>query len=135
MAQAFQFELVSPERLLLSAEVTEVVIPGSEGYLTALAGHSPLMTTIMPGVVSVKLSDGKSDSYVVFGGFADITPQSCTILAESATHIDDFDRADIQQRIEHARKALDDASSVEHRTKAEGFLHQLMTLQGAILPA
>ncbi len=73
MAQAFQFELVSPERLLLSAQVTEVVIPGSEGYLTALAGHSPLMTTIMPGVVSVKLADGKSDSYVVFGGFADIT--------------------------------------------------------------
>ncbi|AHB01481.1 F0F1 ATP synthase subunit epsilon [Brucella ceti TE28753-12] len=76
MAQAFQFELVSPERLLLSAQVTEVVIPGSEGYLTALAGHSPLMTTIMPGVVSVKLADGKTDSYVVFGGFADITPQA-----------------------------------------------------------
>ncbi|WP_343312810.1 F0F1 ATP synthase subunit epsilon [Brucella sp. BE17] len=135
MAQAFQFELVSPERLLLSAEVTEVVIPGSEGYLTALAGHSPLMTTIMPGVVSVKLADGKSDSYVVFGGFADITPQNCTLLAESATHIDDFDKADIQRRIEHARETLESATSSEHRTKAETFLHQLMTLQGAVLPA
>jgi len=135
MAQAFQFELVSPERLLLSAQVTEVVIPGSEGYLTALAGHSPLMSTIMPGVVSVKLADGKSDSYVVFGGFADITPQGCTVLAESATHVDDIDPADIQRRIDHARQALDDASSNEHRTKAEIFLHQLMTLQGTIMPA
>ncbi len=135
MAQAFQFELVSPERLLLSAEATEVVIPGSEGYLTALAGHSPLMTTIKPGVVSVKLADGKSDSYVVFGGFADITQQSCTVLAESATHVDAVDHADITRRIEEARKALDDASSPEHRTKMEDFLHQLMTLQGSILPA
>jgi len=135
MAQAFQFELVSPERLLLSAQVTEVVIPGSEGYLTALAGHSPLMTTIMPGVVSVKLADGKSDSYVVFGGFADITPQSCTVLAESAPHEDDINPADIQRRIEEARKHLEDASTNEHRTKAEIFLHQLMTLQGTIMPA
>lgn len=135
MAQAFQFELVSPERLLLSAEVTEVVLPGSEGYLTALAGHAPLMTTIMPGVVSVKLADGKSDSYVVFGGFADITPQNCTLLAESATHIDDVQPEDIQRRIDHARETLNGASSNEHRTKAEEFLHQLMTLQGAILPA
>lgn len=135
MAQAFQFELVSPEKLLLSAQVTEVVVPGSEGYLTALAGHSPLMTTIIPGVVSVKLSDGKSDSYVVFGGFADITPQSCTVLAESATHVDNVDPTDIQRRIDAARSSLNEAASHEHRTKAEVFLHQLMTLQGAILPA
>ena len=134
MAQAFQFELVSPERLLLSAQVTEVVIPGSEGYLTALAGHSPLMSTILPGVVSVKLADGKSDSYVVFGGFADITPQSCTVLAESATHVDAIEPSDITRRIDEARKALDDATSPEHRTKAEIFLHQLMTLQGAVIP-
>lgn len=135
MAQAFQFELVSPERLLLSTQVTEVVIPGSEGYLTALAGHSPLMTTIMPGIVSVKLADGKVDSYVVYGGFADITPDGCSVLAESATHVDDLDRADIKRRIEEARKVLDGSSSNEHRTKAEIFLHQLMTLEGTTLPA
>ncbi len=135
MAEAFQFELVSPERLLLSTQVTEVVIPGSEGYLTALAGHSPLMTAIMPGVVTVKLTDGKSDSYIVYGGFADITPAGCSVLAESATHIDDLDKADLNSRIEEAKKHLDEASSNEQRTKAEIFLHQLMTLQGTILPA
>lgn len=135
MAGTFKFELVSPERLLLSAEVTEVVIPGSEGYLTVLAGHAPLMTTIMPGKVTVKTSEGKSDSYVVFGGFADITPDGCSLLAESALHIDDVNRSDIAARIIHARQLVDDASSAEHRTKAELFLHQLTTLEGAILPA
>lgn len=135
MSVAFQFELVSPERLLLSTQVTEVVIPGSEGYLTALAGHSPLMTTIMPGIVSVKTPDGKADSYVVYGGFADISPNGCSILAESATHIDELDRSDLQRRIDEARHSFDNSDNHEHRTKLEAFLHQLMTLQGSILPA
>lgn len=135
MAGTFKFELVSPERLLLSAEVSEVVIPGSEGYLTVLAGHAPLMTTIMPGTVAVKTADGKSDSYVVFGGFADITPEGCSLLAESALHIDEVSREDITARIANARKQVEDANSQEHRTKAEQFLHQLMTIEGTILPA
>ncbi|MFK4825348.1 F0F1 ATP synthase subunit epsilon [Paenochrobactrum sp. BZR 588] len=135
MSVAFQFELVSPERLLLSTQVTEVVIPGSEGYLTALSGHSPLMTTIMPGIVSVKTADGKTDSYVVYGGFADISPNGCSILAESATHIDELDRSDLQRRIDEARDSLENSDNHEHRTKLEAFLHQLMTLQGSVLPA
>jgi F-type H+-transporting ATPase subunit epsilon len=135
MAEAFHFELVSPERLLLSAEVTEVVIPGSEGYLTVMARHAPLMATIKPGVIRVRQSDGKEDSYVVFGGFADVLPESCTILAESAVHVDDLNREELQRRIQDAREDLADASTQEQRTKAEQFLHQLMTLEGSILPA
>ncbi len=59
MAEAFQFELVSPERLLLSEQVTEVVVPGTEGYMTVMAHHAPLMATVKPGVVAVKTADGK----------------------------------------------------------------------------
>jgi len=135
MAGTFKLELVSPERLLLSAEITEVVIPGSEGYLTVLAGHAPLMTTIMPGTVTVKTAEGKSDAYVVFGGFADITPEGCSVLAESAMHIDEVSREDIAARIAHARQLVEDAHSPEHRTKAEQFLHQLTTVEGTIIPA
>ena len=134
MAQAFQFELVSPERLLLSAEVTEVVIPGSEGYLTALAGHSPLMTTIMPGVVSVKLADGKSDSYVVFGGFADIVPTGCTLLAESAVPADEVKSDEITRRIEAARAELAHAKSDDQKFGIETYLAELTTLQGIVMP-
>ena len=135
MAEAFHFELVSPERLLLSAEVTEVVIPGSEGYLTVMARHAPLMSTIKPGVIRVRQSEGEEESYVVFGGFADISPEGCTILAESAVHVDDLNREELQRRIQDAREDLADASTHEQRTKAEQFLHQLMTLEGSILPA
>ncbi|RWF15041.1 MAG: F0F1 ATP synthase subunit epsilon, partial [Mesorhizobium sp.] len=95
MAEAFKFELVSPERLLVSEQVESVVIPGAEGEMTVMAQHAPVMTTIKPGVVTVKTAAGKEERYVVFGGFADILPSGCTLLAESATHVNDIDRADL----------------------------------------
>ena len=135
MAEAFQFELVSPERLLVSEKVETVVIPGVDGEMTVMANHAPVMTIIKPGVVSVKASSGKEDRYVVFGGFADILPSGCTLLAESAVHVNDIDRADIARRIQAAKEDVDDAKNDHARTKAEQFLHQLTTLEGAILPA
>lgn len=82
MAEGFKFELVSPERLLVSKEVEAVVIPGADGEMTVLAQHAPTMTTIKPGVVTVKPVAGAEERYVVFGGFADILPEGCTLLAE-----------------------------------------------------
>ncbi|MDX8492723.1 F0F1 ATP synthase subunit epsilon [Mesorhizobium sp. VK22B] len=135
MAEAFKFELVSPERLLVSEEVEFVVIPGAEGEMTVMAQHAPVMTTIKPGVVTVKTAAGKEERYVVFGGFADILPSGCTLLAESATHVNDIDRADITRRIQEAREDAADAKDDEARAKAEQFLSQLTTLEGALLPA
>ncbi|RUT99563.1 F0F1 ATP synthase subunit epsilon [Mesorhizobium sp. USDA-HM6] len=135
MAEAFKFELVSPERLLVSEQVESVVIPGAEGEMTVLAHHAPVMTTIKPGVVTVKTAAGKEERYVVFGGFADILPSGCTLLAESATHVNDIDRADITRRIQEAREDAADAKDDESRAKAEQFLSQLTTLEGALLPA
>ncbi|UUP17508.1 F0F1 ATP synthase subunit epsilon [Nitratireductor thuwali] len=135
MAQSFKFELVSPERLLVSEEVDRVVIPGAEGEMTVMADHAPVMTTIKPGVITVSSTAGKEDRYVVFGGFADILPEGCTLLAESAVHVDDIDRADLARRIQEAREDMEDAKDHEARTKAEEFLGQLTTLEGAILPA
>ena len=135
MAEAFKFELVSPERLLVSEQVKSVVIPGAEGEMTVMANHAPVMTTIKPGVVTVKPASGAEERYVVFGGFADIVPTGCTLLAESATAVKDIDRADIARRIQAAREDLNDAKDDASRSKAEQFLHQLTTLEGAILPA
>src|ERR671910_1240977 len=84
MAEAFQFELVSPERLLVSEQVESVIIPGAEGEMTVMANHAPVMTTVKPGVVTVKTAAGATERYCVFGGFADILPSGCTLLAESA---------------------------------------------------
>ncbi|MGX9118969.1 F0F1 ATP synthase subunit epsilon [Mesorhizobium sp. BHbsci] len=135
MADSFQFELVSPERLLVSEQVESVVIPGAEGEMTVMAHHAPVMTTIKPGVVTVKTAAGKEERYVVFGGFADIVPAGCTLLAESAVAVGDIDRADLTRRIQEAREDVADAKDDQTRSKAEQFLSQLTTLEGAILPA
>ncbi|TIR42562.1 MAG: F0F1 ATP synthase subunit epsilon [Mesorhizobium sp.] len=135
MPEAFKFELVSPERLLVSEQVESVVIPGAEGEMTVMAHHAPVMTTIKPGVVTVNTAEGKAERYVVFGGFADIVPAGCTLLAESAVAVGDIDRADLARRIQEAREDVADAKDDETRSKAEQFLSQLTTFEGAILPA
>src|SRR5256885_9917511 len=122
MAEAFQFELVSPERLLVSEQVESVVIPGAEGEMTVMAKHAPVMTTIKPGVVTVKAAGGAEERYVVFGGFADILPSGCTLLAESAVHVHDIDRADLTRRIQEAKEDAADAQDDESRSRAEQFL-------------
>ncbi|PHP68443.1 F0F1 ATP synthase subunit epsilon [Zhengella mangrovi] len=135
MAQSFKFELVSPERLLISEEVETVVIPGADGEMTVMASHAPLMTSIRPGVMTVNMSGGKAERYVIFGGFADVMPESCTVLAEAAVHVDDIDRGDLEQRIADAREDLADAQEDDHKQRAQEYLDQLTTLHGAILPA
>ncbi|MER8591292.1 F0F1 ATP synthase subunit epsilon [Mesorhizobium sp. M1182] len=135
MPEAFKFELVSPERLLVSEQVESVVIPGAEGEMTVMAHHAPVMTTIKPGVVTLKTAQSKEERYVVFGGFADIVPAGCTLLAESAVAVGDIDRADLARRIQEAREDAADAKDDQTRSKAEQFLNQLTTLEGALLPA
>lgn len=132
MAEAYKFELVSPERLLVSETVESVVIPGTEGEMTVMVNHAPVMTTVKPGVVTVKTISGKEDRYVVFGGFADILPDVCTLLAESAVHVNDIDRDDLARRIQAAREDVNDAKDDRSRTKAEEFLNQLATLEDAV---
>ncbi|HLP68523.1 MAG TPA: F0F1 ATP synthase subunit epsilon [Rhizobium sp.] len=135
MADNFNFELVSPERLLLSEKVSEVVIPATEGEMTVMANHAPTMTTIKPGVVSVKLASGQTSRYVVFGGFADILPTGCTLLAESAVEMSELNRETLVKRIDSAKAELEKADSAEHKTKLEQYLAELTHLNGVIIPA
>ncbi|MBO3762456.1 F0F1 ATP synthase subunit epsilon [Ciceribacter sp. L1K22] len=135
MADHFNFELVSPERLLLSEKVSEVVIPATEGEMTVMANHAPTMTTIKPGVVSVKLASGQVQKYVVFGGFADILPTGCTLLAESAVPLSEINRETLMKRIEAARAEIDQADNHEHKTRLEQYLAELTHLNGVIIPA
>ncbi len=132
MAETFKFELVSPERLLVSEQAIAVVIPGTDGEMTVMAGHAPLMTTVKPGVVKVQLASGTEDRYVVFGGFADVLPEGCTLLAESAVAVKDLDRDDLARRIKDAREDVADAKDDISRSKAEQFLAHLSTLEGAL---
>ncbi len=84
MADGFKFELVSPEKLLVSGDAEIVSVPGSEGDMGVMANHAPVMTSLRPGMVIAKMSDGEEQSFFVRGGFADITPTTLTVLAEFA---------------------------------------------------
>ncbi|MBZ7923505.1 F0F1 ATP synthase subunit epsilon [Ensifer adhaerens] len=130
----FNFELVSPERLLVSEKATEVVIPATEGEMTVMANHAPTMTTVKPGVVTVKTADGKIERFAVFGGFADILPTGCTLLAASAVHVDELDRSILENRIDSVRAELDGAGD-EKKTRLEQFIAELTKLGEVVIPA
>ncbi|MGB7287675.1 MAG: F0F1 ATP synthase subunit epsilon [Salaquimonas sp.] len=132
MAQAFPFELVSPEKLLVSGEASEVLIPGTEGYFQVLANHAPFMSTIKPGVVEVKMADGAASRYVIFGGFADVSPNGLSILAEHATNVADLNKEDLAKRVQDAKEDLADAKDEDAKTAASEYLDQLTTLQAAL---
>ena len=83
MAEAFKFDLVSPERRLASLDATEVQIPGAGGDMTAMANHAPTITTLRPGLLQV-IHAGGQDDYIVLGGFAEISADKVTVLAERA---------------------------------------------------
>ncbi len=132
MADPFKFELVSPERLLISAQVEQVVIPGSEGYFTVLKGHAPYMSTVRPGVVDVT-REGESERIFVRGGFADVNAAGLTILAEQAIPLADVDPDWLDQEVKNAQEDVADAKDGAARDLADARLHQLREVQIALV--
>jgi len=106
MADTMQFDLVSPERRLASRAASEVLIPGTEGELTAMPGHAPMITTLRPGLLRVQGPEGE-DAYVVTGGFAEIGAEGVSVLAERAFHVRDVNREIIEGFIAEARAELE----------------------------
>jgi len=102
----FEFELVSPERLLLSEPVDMAVIPGSEGDFGVLAGHSLQISTLRPGVIEVWQGETVVNRLFVIGGFAEVTDTRCTVLAHEAVPVDEINAAEAQAAFEQARDAL-----------------------------
>lgn len=132
MADPFQFELVSPERLLMSEPVAQVVVPGSEGQFTVLIGHAPVMTTLRPGVLEVTLADGKRERVFVRGGFADVNASGLTILAEMAIALADLDPAALAADIRNAEEDVADAADASVKAAAQTRLSQLREVQSAL---
>ena len=119
MADQVEFELVSPERLLLSRAVEMVVVPGSEGDFGVLPGHAPLISTIRPGVIAVFNAGAVTDRIFVAGGFAEVTPERCTVLAEEALPVDSIDRAAAEAGLRDAREQLGGARDDAERAGLE----------------
>ena len=132
MADTVEFELVSPERLLLSLPVEMVVVPGTEGDFGVLPGHAPMISTVRPGVISI-WQDGTVDRRVfVAGGVAEVQPERCTVLAEEAVPLEDADEGQAERRIDEAREALERAADEGDAGEARKRLAAAEALRAAI---
>ena len=121
--KTFKFELVSPERILASEEVYMVVVPGGDGDFGVLADHSPLVSTIRPGVVTVTMPTGEVKKIFVSGGFADVDGKICSVLAEEAVNVNEIDRAKAEQTLSDLRAEL--ASVGDDAVKKDNLAHSI----------
>ena len=129
MADTFKFELVSPERLLVSAEVEQVLVPGSEGDFTMLARHAPLLTSLRPGLLEIVSSGTERRRYFVRGGFAEVGPQGLTVLAETAIDLVELEAETLNQAIKDAEEDIADAKDEGARDRAKTQLDHLRQVQ------
>jgi len=125
MTDKISFDLVSPERLLLSEQAEMVTVPGSDGYFGVLAGHMPLISTLRPGMIDVKGGDKGDAKYFILGGFAEVTNTKVTVLAEEAVPMTEMDLVALDQRIHDAEENLIAASTPAGRARAPDILADL----------
>jgi F-type H+-transporting ATPase subunit epsilon len=128
MAEGLKIEIVSPERLVLSEVVTSVTVPGTEGYFTVMNDHAPFMTTLRPGFITVHGQAGRDEIYFVRGGFADVSPEGLTILAEESVPFAEFDHADLQAQIKAAEEELARVQDPEEKSYAQEVVSGLLNL-------
>ena len=132
MADKLSFNLVSPEKQLLSEDVDQVDVPGADGIFGVLPNHAPFMSTLAPGVVHVR-NGGDENRIFVRGGFADVTPAGLTILAEEAIFVADLDAQEIARRIKDCEEDLSDSDTQPTTlARAQAELAQLKELQAAL---
>ena len=128
MAATFNFELVTPERLVFSGEATQVVVPGSEGDFAVLAGHSPFISTLRPGILEVTLPQG-AQRLLVKKGVAEADPTRLTVLAQTAVPVEELTGARLAGELQLAETQAAEAKDDHARMNAEALLDLLKRLQ------
>jgi len=118
MADTLQFELVSPERLLLSEQVEMVVVPGTDGYFGVLPKHAPVMSTLRPGVIDVYRGGAIAQQYFVAAGFAEVNASGITVLVDEAVPVAEITRAKADERRARAQSLVEKATSEDDKRKA-----------------
>jgi len=127
MADTMQFDLVSPERSLASLQAASVQIPGADGDMTAMPDHAPTITTLRPGILTVSGPDGEAQ-FAVTGGFAEISGDSTSVLAEKAVATSDITAAEMDALIEAASDAAANAAA-EDKDIADKSLADMQALK------
>ncbi|QPC43640.1 F0F1 ATP synthase subunit epsilon [Kaustia mangrovi] len=132
MAEELNFELVSPERLLMSDAVEQVTVPGSDGDFTVFARHAPVISTIRPGVLTVRRPGSDEERIYLRGGFAEVNPKGLIVLAEEAIPLGELDSEALAQQVKNAEEDVADATDDEKRRRAQENLDHLKQLQAAL---
>lgn len=132
MADKIAFDLVSPERLLLSDTADMVTVPGADGYMGVMAGHSRVISTLRPGTITVQGATAGETRFFVRGGFAEITAAKVTVLAEEAIPLADVNVATLDQRIRDAEEDVDAAKSDSAKARAMEVLDDLKQVRAAL---
>jgi F-type H+-transporting ATPase subunit epsilon len=130
MADKLTFSLVAPERELFHGLVDQVVAPGEDGDFGVLPGHAPLMSTLRPGAIRV-LDGGSERKIFVYGGFADVTPDGLTILAEEAMDVAEIDSAKVANDLKNAEEDFRDATEEQKKLEAQRKIERLRALAAA----
>jgi F-type H+-transporting ATPase subunit epsilon len=130
MADKIAFDLVSPERLLLSKPVDMVTVPGTEGYMGVLAGHAPLVSTLRAGMIDM-LDDGQDTRFFIRGGFVEISPTKVTVLAEEAIPFTELQLATLDQSILDAQDDEIAAKTDAERSRAAQLVDDLKLVRAA----
>jgi F-type H+-transporting ATPase subunit epsilon len=131
MAEKLHFALVSPERELFHGEVDHVIVPGSEGEFGVLPNHAPVMSVVKPGALRI-LNGGDERRIFVNGGFADVTPEGLTVLAEDAIDLADVDSSRLEQDLKNAGEDLRDANTDAKRAAAQRAVARLEAMKAAM---
>jgi F-type H+-transporting ATPase subunit epsilon len=132
MTDKITFDLVSPERLVLSEEAEMVTIPGVEGDMGVMPGHAPVVSTLRPGFIAVSGGQDGNRKYFVMGGFAEVTAAKLTVLAEEAVPAAEFDAAALDQKITRAQEELASAKTDAAKDQKQFLLSGLEGLRTAV---
>ena len=128
----FPFELVAPERLLISEEVEAVRLPGAAGEFQVMAHHAPLLALLDPGIMVVSGGSGGERRLFIDGGFCDVNAAGCTVLAEAAMPVEEMDQSKIDAIIEEAQAAASSLDEPGRRDEAERRLATLRTVRAGL---
>src|SRR5919206_4024520 len=125
----FLLELVSPERLLLSRQVEMVTIPAAEGEMGVLPGHAPMVVALRGGVIRVRENGAESEALFVGGGFAEVSPTRCTVLADEATPLASLSRGEAERRLAEAETALAATTAEDPPERRDAALNRVLSLR------
>ena len=128
----FLLDLVSPERLLLSRQVEMATIPAAEGEMGVLPGHSPMIVTLRGGIIRVRENGAETEKLFVAGGFAEVSPERVTVLADEATPLASLSKAEAERRIVEAEAALAQVAGTDPEAKRDQALERVLSARAML---